>query len=544
MPIEASLTSYSYYLLLIKNIIGAFILFLVCFLVSRRRSSPDITKPYLTTSCSSPARGALPREFNLNQPHRFPDILSLGILLLEIARGASIDFDESQDRCVVALECMDKWARTCRTGRSRTIHDCLYRAILACIDPREFMNVLHAQSVNDFEIRRYMFERILYPLDDALSTVYEIQSSSLHEDISRAEKASGIGSFDHQDEDNLEKREAAEEWLGHLDGVHDLFYQCQDLCEAAVKQASRVKVAVLDTGFQLPGALQENYEGEGRIDVRQSETFVPARKGDATHDWRVDCDGHGSRVARYSSELLRRPTCTSQRSLEPRTISQTPKWPQKSTGAICRATREWKVDMIVMCFGFDQAIPLIREAMDEALAAEKPPLFFAATRNDGAHKRASWPARDISVIGISSTAGNGDASPFNPAEKDAHPVLYAFGEGVPVDAAAPRDPEKPVTEYVSGTSYATPVAAGLAAKLLGCVRMIAEAALRGEDRALYSHVPRDLGRMRGMLAILRRHMRREHVCGVKSLLPWDFLKVQLLDNHKMLKDVAQTLLEG
>lgn len=177
----------------------------ISFLVSHRRSSPNITKPYLTTNCFSLTQGARSREFNLNQPHRFPDILSLGILLLEIARGAPIDYEESQDRCVVALERMDKWAKTCRTGRSRTIHDCLYRTISACIDPREFRKVLDMRSVNDFEVRRYIFERILYPLDDALATVYEIQSNNLHEHISQATEVSGMGSFDHQDEDKLEK---------------------------------------------------------------------------------------------------------------------------------------------------------------------------------------------------------------------------------------------------------------------------------------------------------------------------------------------------
>lgn len=179
----------------------------ICFLVSHSRSSPDITKPYLTTSCSSLTRGESPRE--LNQPHRFPDILSLGILLLEIARGAPIDFKEPQDRCVVALECMDKWTRICRTGRSRTVPDGLCQAISACVDPKEFRdNVLDKTSVKDFEVRKYIFERILYPLEDALSTAYEIQLNTLHADIARAKEASGVGSFDHQDENRQEKYES------------------------------------------------------------------------------------------------------------------------------------------------------------------------------------------------------------------------------------------------------------------------------------------------------------------------------------------------
>lgn len=199
--------------------------------------------------------------------------------------------------------------------------------------------------------------------------------------------------------------------------------------------------------------------------------------------------------------------------------------------------------MIVMCFGFDEPIPLIRKAMDRAHKTEKPPLFFAATRNDGAHKRMVWPAKDPSVIGISSTTANGAASSFNPLGTDAHPVLYAFGEGVPVNVIDPRNPDGHITKYVSGTSYATPVAAALAANLLGCIRMVIETCSQ-EDRAIYRHIPEDLQRMSGMLAVLRRRMGRKHSCGVKSLLPWDFLKAELLEKNKILEDVDQMLRKG
>lgn len=195
-----------------------------------------------------------------------------------------------------------------------------------------------------------------------------------------------------------------------------------------------------------------------------------------------------------------------------------------------------------MCFGFDEPIPLIREVIGKATKAEKSPLFLAATRNDGAHKSIAWPARDISVIGVSSTSGNGNASSFNPPEKDTQSILYAFGEGVRIKAADPKNPEELMDQYVSGTSYATPVAAALAANLLGCIRMIVETSSQ-EDRSLYGHVVDDLQQMGAMVTVLRRHMQKRHVCGVRSLLPWDFLHVDLLDDNRILKDVARALRE-
>ncbi|RSL81916.1 hypothetical protein CEP51_005512 [Fusarium floridanum] len=521
----------------------------ICFLASNRRSFPDITRPYLTTSFTSLVQPPRPRD--LNQPHRFPDILSLGILLLEIARGASIDFEEPQDRCVVALEYMDRWAKTCQTSRSRVVPEGLYRAIRACIDPVESRNnVLDKTFPKDVAVRKYIFERILYPLEDALSTAYEIQLNKLYEDIEETKEAGGVGSFDHQGEHRREKQEAAEQWLEHLDGVHRLFYECEKKCDRlreGVKKATRVKVAVLDTGLQLPGAFQENYEDAERIDLQQSATFIPATGGEATHEWKIDCDGHGSRVSQIILQIA--PTAdlhiakvfkTRNDLADPNMATQVHK---RIAEAINLATNEWKVDMIIMCFGFEEPIPLIRKTIDKASKAEKPPLFFAATSNDGAHKGMAWPAREMSVIGISSTTSDGSVSTFNPSENKAYSILYAFGEGVPVKVADPGNPDDHITEYVSGTSYATPVAAALAANLLGCTRMLVETCPL-EDRAKYGHVPGDLQRMSDMMTVLRRHMQKSHVCGVESLIPWDFLNVELLDNNRILKDIANTLRRG
>ena len=105
---------------------------------------------------------------------------------------------------------------------------------------------------------------------------------------------------------SFHRQQAAKEWLGYLNGVHDLFYDCQNRCESlpeVTRKAARVKIAVLDTGTQLSGALQENYEQEGRINILQSETFVSPTNGEDTHDWRVDLDGHGSRVSQIILEF-------------------------------------------------------------------------------------------------------------------------------------------------------------------------------------------------------------------------------------------------
>ncbi|KAJ4123171.1 hypothetical protein NW768_009699 [Fusarium equiseti] len=466
------------------------------------------------------------------------------LLRPQVVRGAPLEFKESQDRCVVALEYMDKFMKARRTGRSTTIPDGLYRAISACIDPKESRkNVLDKSGM-----RRYIFARIIYPLEDSLVTAYEVKLSALHPSMRQEVEGTELGSFDHQDENQLEKLEAAREWLGHLDQVHNLFYDCQGLCATeADRTATRVKVAVLDTGLQLPEALQETYKEEGRINVQHSATFVRSTGSTTSHEWNFDHDGHGSRVGEIilrfapSADLHVAKVFQTRADLADPSIAT--EVHERIEKAIHRATNEWQVDMIIMSFGFDKAIRSIRDSIDEASRAKKAPLFFAATRNDGAHKSMAWPATEMSVIGISSTTGDGTISTFNPSEGQTGSILYAFGEGVPVQVAHPNDPAKSVTKYVSGTSYATPVAAALVANLLGCVRTMVKTG-SPEDQKLYGHVPEDLLRMSDMLKVLRRHMHSENVSRMRSMLPWHFLNIEGLDNNRILRDVADTLKNG
>lgn len=84
-----------------------------------------------------------------------------------------------------------------------------------------------------------------------------------------------------------------------MTGVHELVYDCIEQCDNLSdknKDSSRVKIAMLDTGFQLPEGLRSNYEDGGRIIAKASESFLPNTQEATDHNWEVDCDGHGSRV--------------------------------------------------------------------------------------------------------------------------------------------------------------------------------------------------------------------------------------------------------
>lgn len=92
-------------------------------------------------------------------------------------------------------------------------------------------------------------------------------------------------------------------------------------------------------------------------------------------------------------------------------------------------------------------------------AHNKNKILFAAASNDGGNGRIAYPATDSRVICINSTDGLGNKSGFNPSEKASGDNFATLGAGV-------ESLWKSEKVYISGTSYATPVAAGLAAMVL------------------------------------------------------------------------------
>lgn len=193
-----------------------------------------------------------------------------------------------------------------------------------------------------------------------------------------------------------------------------------------------------------------------------------------------------------------------------------------------------------MSLGFDKEIPCIRQAIDNTLQSKKRPLFFAATRNDGANQGVAWPAKYSEVIGISSTDGDGYPSTFNPKSDLPHQLYYALGEAIPVEHVDLKQPTKRIKKYVSGTSYAAPVAAGLAGNLLGCVRMAVKC-MKGEEYEKYEDLPEKLQKKDAMRAALKYCMSKTHDCGVESVLPWDFLSTANMVDNQFLKSIRETV---
>lgn len=123
-----------------------------------------------------------------------------------------------------------------------------------------------------------------------------------------------------------------------------------------------------------------------------------------------------------------------------------------------------------MSFGFTtRDIPdynLVEDALEDANS--KNVLLFAAASNSGANQKRTFPARHDYVICVHSTAADGVPSRFNPPRGYSN-NFATIGEAV--ESSWPthlcdKELNETCIAWKSGTSFATPIAVGIATFLL------------------------------------------------------------------------------
>ncbi|CAN9167536.1 unnamed protein product [Alternaria alternata] len=229
----------------------------------------------------------------------------------------------------------------------------------------------------------------------------------------------------------------------------------------------RVKVAVLDTGLdENHTVFKESLKLHGsKVWCRRDWTKLPSATEDEQQDASInkptdDKVGHGTAVC----DILVR---VSKVQLYVGKISDTALFSKDAPATVARAieyaARTWQVHIIVMSLGFEKSDEEIRKAVKIATATDI--IIFAAASNSGSHvpdKRVAFPARlSGHVLSIRSATAQrklADASPVPRAGEDNFAVL-----GEAITAA---DIRTEGIAYFSGSSFATPVAAGIAALML------------------------------------------------------------------------------
>lgn len=267
----------------------------ICFRISQR--TVNITQPYLSIRFVH-APSTATRDKSLNNPHPWPEILSLGSLLLELARGETMKYTDFNDKCAETLVVFDRWSSRSSSSISPDIPEALFQAIFACIEPTQLESRgLCNTTVRDAELRGYIFERVVYPLGDALVNIYDTPLQMLHTDVMQSSASSNINT--RPVAMLSEKKRAGKEWRRHLELVHNTLYHPRFKALSKQNQETHaVKIAVLDTGLQLTECLQEAYKTEGRLVTAMSFCQDP--------NWDVDNDGHGTCVGKLVLDVASR----------------------------------------------------------------------------------------------------------------------------------------------------------------------------------------------------------------------------------------------
>ncbi|KAL8296015.1 hypothetical protein RB600_001482 [Gaeumannomyces tritici] len=242
----------------------------------------------------------------------------------------------------------------------------------------------------------------------------------------------------------------------------------------------RIRIAVLDTGIDrdemracldVVAATREQHKcpKKDRDPIKETRSFTGVR-GDNEED---NC-GHGTHVTSIilrlapEADLYIAKVASGTRFDNPAGIAKAIDW----AVGVC------DVDIINMSFGS----PIIQPSIEDAIgrARERKPheaILFAAASNSGLNVPRTYPASDTRVIGVHALDGHGYNNGWqNPSAIGKHDNFGTLGLGI-------RMIWKNQIVYKSGSSFASPTAAAIAANVLAWLDCMKDS-LDGQHRFL------------------------------------------------------------
>ncbi|OBT76497.1 hypothetical protein VF21_03946 [Pseudogymnoascus sp. 05NY08] len=314
----------------------------------------------------------------------------------------------------------------------------------------------------------------------------------------------------------------------HVDSFDTAIQQSAGPIENGSRSFEPVRIAILDSGFDPKNSLLIN--DDQRLDprIKGVHNFVHG-----TETWDIQDEiGHGTHALGL---LLKVATCAE---IHIARVANQETLGRDSYDAIAKAINhavtEWNVDIISMSFGIREYHEPMKTAISNALHNQT--LIFAAASNDGANLGRAFPAKYPSVFCIHSSDGNGNPSAFNPTADEKDVNFSLLGEHVRSHWPAGKNGHNDIVNVMSGTSVATPIAAGLAASLLSFVRQQEQGLTPGSD--LLGPWLKDV---HSMDAVLKSMVRQRRGAGYDYVTPHILLDTDSSREHvyNKIKDIKK-----
>ncbi|KAI1390038.1 peptidase S8/S53 domain-containing protein [Hypoxylon trugodes] len=323
--------------------------------------------------------------------------------------------------------------------------------------------------------------------------------------------------FDERDELKVStdsKIESVKEFFHRIEGFHEKYMSS---CQSDI----RVKIAVLDTGLdehQLGFKTRREEIQDGRRGVGLRADIDPVRATKSFLDESVkDAKGHGTHVAEILLQVA------PQANLYIAKISHMLSSP--TTSQIANAIKwavEMDCDIITMSFGLPQpsdqfeSFGEIDEAIRIAYSAGK--LLFAAASNSGGNAQRTYPASDPRVICVHATDGLGNNT------GGMNPPVDIWGDNfATLGLCIPCSWGNNIV-YKSGTSFATPIAAGIAANVIDYATYSYSLGKLSAEK--YRKIRRGDGMRKLFMQLLS--IQRD---GFRYIAPWHLWKPELDDEY-------------
>lgn len=180
-----------------------------------------------------------------------------------------------------------------------------------------------------------------------------------------------------------------------------------------------------------------------------------------------------------------------------------------------------RADIINLSFSLDsEAHPEVKPVIQDLISRQK--LIFAAASNEGSYGSRMWPAKQRGVFAIHATNDLGEP------DYKLNPGFQSDGDNFAVLGSQVQSYWDGKHRSISGTSFASPVAAAIAANVLEIAR-----------RTLPASFARGLTRYGVMRRLFREHMSGNTVNGVPHIVtPW---QAGLWDNNTPQEKVADII---